>query len=128
MPTEQEPMGSLGAQEVPAMQTMPTPEMQPPAVQEIPGENTPENVQIMIDEANRLSMLVNDILDLSKMKEAAPRLKLETFCLTDLLQETVYHYQKLTAQKQWEISFEKDRRVWVRADQTKISRVIYNFI
>ena len=97
-------------------------------MQEIPGENTPENVQIMIDEANRLSMLVNDILDLSKMKEAAPRLKLETFCLTDLLQETVYHYQKLTAQKQWEISFEKDRRVWVRADQTKISRVIYNFI
>ena len=97
-------------------------------MQEIPGENTPENVQIMIDEANRLSMLVNDILDLSKMKEAAPRLKLETFCLTDLLQETVYHYQKLTAQKQWEISFEKDCRVWVRADQTKISRVIYNFI
>lgn len=35
----------------------------------------------MIDEANRLSMLVNDILDLSKMKEAAPRLKLETFVL-----------------------------------------------
>lgn len=97
-------------------------------MQEIPGENTPENAQIIMNEANRLSVLVNDILDLSKMKEGEPLLKLETFCLTDLLQETVYHYQKLTAQKQWEISFEKDRRVWVKADQIKISRVIYNFI
>ena len=48
MPTEQEPMGSLGAQEVPAMQTMPTPEMQPPAVQEMPTEQEPGDEEIEI--------------------------------------------------------------------------------
>lgn len=35
-------------------------------MRDLPGENTPENVQIIIDEAKRLSVLVTDILDLSK--------------------------------------------------------------
>lgn len=30
-------------------------------MRDIPGENTPENVQIVIDEANRLTGIVNDL-------------------------------------------------------------------
>ena len=36
-------------------------------MRDIPGENTPENVQIVIDEANRLTGIVNDLLDLSQV-------------------------------------------------------------
>ena len=36
-------------------------------MRDIPGENTPENVQVVIDEANRLTTLVNDLLNLSKI-------------------------------------------------------------
>lgn len=32
-------------------------------MQDMPEENTPENVQVIQDEAQRLSLLVNDILD-----------------------------------------------------------------
>ena len=40
-------------------------------MRDLPGENTPENVQIIIDEAERLTNLVNDLLDLSKSKQTA---------------------------------------------------------
>ena len=36
-------------------------------MRDIPGENTPENSQLIVDEAKRLTDLVNDILDFSKM-------------------------------------------------------------
>ena len=36
-------------------------------MRDLPGENTPENIQLIIDEATRLSTLVNDLLDLSKI-------------------------------------------------------------
>ena len=39
-------------------------------MRDLPGENTPENVQIIIDEAHRLTDLVNDLLDLSHCKAA----------------------------------------------------------
>ena len=34
-------------------------------MRDLPGENTPENVQIIIDETEQLTNLVNDLLDLS---------------------------------------------------------------
>ena len=40
-------------------------------MRDIPGENTPENIQIIIDEAARLTTLVNDVLDLSKLQSGS---------------------------------------------------------
>ena len=37
-------------------------------MRDIPGEMTPENMQIVIDETHRLTELVNDLLDLSKLQ------------------------------------------------------------
>ena len=37
-------------------------------MRDIPGENTPENIQIIIDEATRLSSLVSDLIDISKIE------------------------------------------------------------
>lgn len=37
-------------------------------MRDLPGENTPENVQVVIDEAGRLTNLVNDMLDMSKLQ------------------------------------------------------------
>ena len=38
-------------------------------MRDIPGENSAENVQIIIDEAQRLTRLVNDMLDLSSCSQ-----------------------------------------------------------
>lgn len=51
-------------------------------MRDLPGENTPENVQVIIDETNRLTSLVNDVLDLSRLESSTQEMKYEPFNLT----------------------------------------------
>ncbi len=97
-------------------------------MRDLPGENTPENVQIIIDEATRLTNLVNDMLDISKWQSGTQTLNLTTFCLTDAVQQTLKRYNKLTGQDGYTIVFEHSDNVWVTADELRISQVIYNLV
>lgn len=97
-------------------------------MRDIPGENTPENVQVIIDEANRLTSLVNDMLDLSKLQSGAIEIEREDFNLTDAIQDIFERYTKLREQEGYDIQFKADRNAYVSADQIKIGQVIYNFI
>lgn len=51
-------------------------------MRDLPGENSPENVQVIIDEAKRLSSLVNDVLDISKLQSGAQALTITAFNLS----------------------------------------------
>ena len=97
-------------------------------MRDLPGENTPENVQVIIDEANRLTSLVNDMLDLSKLQSGAIEIEREEFCLTDSINQIFTRYAKLREQEGYNISFTADRKAYVYADEIKIGQVIYNFI
>ena len=97
-------------------------------MRDIPGENTPENVQIIIDETKRLSSLVNDILDISKLQSGTQRLERTDFDLTETIREVIGRFSKLTGQEGWTIDFRADEEVMVNADRTRILQVIYNFI
>ena len=92
-------------------------------MRDLPGENTPENVQVIIDEANRLTTLVNDMLDLSKMQSGAQKLSPSFFDLTESVRDILGRYNKLT---DYDIRFTADRDVTVYADELKISQVVYN--
>ncbi len=97
-------------------------------MRDLPGENTPENVQIIIDEANRLTSLVNDVLDISRLQAGTQELALTTFDLTATVREVIGRFSKLTSQDGWKIDFDYDCEVMVEADRTRILQVIYNFI
>ena len=97
-------------------------------MRDIPGENTPENVQVIIDETERLSRLVNDLLDLSKLKAGSRELTRERFNLTEMVGETMSRYDKLTRKDGYRIAFEYDASVEVGADRVMILQVIYNLI
>lgn len=97
-------------------------------MRDLPGENTPENVQIIIDEAKRLTSLVNDILDISKLQSGTQEIVLSEFNLTESVRNMIDRYAKLTEQKGYNISFSSDEDVYVSADAMKISQVIYNLI
>lgn len=97
-------------------------------MRDIPGENTPENVQVIIDEANRLTNLVNDMLDLSKLQSGAIEIEKEDFCLTEAITDIFERYTKLREQEGYNIILKADKNAYVSADQIKIGQVIYNFI
>ncbi|MCH3972342.1 MAG: HAMP domain-containing histidine kinase [Oscillospiraceae bacterium] len=94
-------------------------------MRDLPGENTPENVQIIIDEANRLTSLVNDTLDLSKLQSGTQKVEKTEFDLTETIRHILHRYDKMT---DYVLTFDADREVLVYADELKISQVVYNLI
>lgn len=97
-------------------------------MRDIPGENTPENMQTIIDETERLSELVNGLLDISRLQADAAELMREPFNLTEQMQTSVGRYDKLRSQDGYAVLFEYDRHVFVNADKAMILRVLYNLI
>lgn len=97
-------------------------------MRDIPDENTPENVQVIIDETKRLADLVNDLLDLSKLQAGTRKPKLEVFSLSDTVQAVMARYGKLTERDGYRIELDMDQDVEVRADRTMLLQVIYNLI
>lgn len=97
-------------------------------MRDIPGENTPENVQIIIDETQRLTGLVNDMLDLGKLQAGAHTLTAAPLSLTALVQETLLRYQQLVEREGYRICFSPGEEALVMGDRSKLSQVIYNLI
>lgn len=97
-------------------------------MRDLPGENTPENVQIIIDEAKRLTSLVNDMLDLSKLQSGTQTLNLSVFSLTDAVKQTLRRYHKLVQHEGYQIDFRFEEDIPVSADELRISQVIYNLV
>ena len=97
-------------------------------MRDIPGENSPENLKIIIDEVDRLNVLVNDMLDLSKLSANTAVMHPQIFCVTDNLIEIVDRIQKFNENQGTNIKLQYDQNVEVCADESKIEQVICNFI
>ena len=97
-------------------------------MRDLPEENTPENVQVIIDEAMRLTNLVNDMLDVSKLQAGVMTLNRNVYNLTESISAVMERYQKLKEQDGYRISFEHSDTVYVDADEYKIYQVIYNLV
>ena len=97
-------------------------------MRDIPGENNPENIQVIIDETERLTELVNDVLDLSKIRSGTRKPELETFDLTETVRGVLTRYEKLTEKDNYSINFSANENVLVTADRTMILQVVYNLV
>ena len=97
-------------------------------MRDIPDENTPENIQVVIDETSRLSELVNDMLDLSKIQSGTRKPQLEKFSITEIINDTMNRYEKLTMQDGYVIFVKADEDACIVADRGMILQVIYNLI
>lgn len=97
-------------------------------MRDIPGENTPENVQVVIDESKRLTNLVNDMLDISKLQAGVLEKNASVYNLTESIKSVFERYNKLKEQDGYTINFEYEKDVEVEADEFKIFQVIYNLV
>lgn len=97
-------------------------------MRDIPGEMTAENMQIIIDEAHRLTTLVNDILDLTRLSAGSQALQCETLSLTELVKTTLERYARLRTQEGYDITLEYSREAYIYADKSKLLQVVYNLV
>ena len=97
-------------------------------MRDLPGENTPENMQVIIDETKRLSTLVNAVLELSKARSSAAGGEPVRFDLTQTVRGIMTRYAKLTEQDGYRILFEPKGEAWVIADEVQAQQVLYNLI
>lgn len=97
-------------------------------MRDIPGENNGENLEVILKETNRLSQLVNDALDVSKLQSGNVTLNRNVFCITDSISAIIERISKLTELSGYQIDFESSEQCCVNADEMKISQVIYNLV
>lgn len=97
-------------------------------MRDFPSEVTPENMQIIIDEASRLNSLVNDLLLVSKLQSGTQAFDMKEICLTRVIADTVKRYDALLAHKGYKINFVHDQEIYVIADETRLLQVVYNLV
>ena len=97
-------------------------------MRDIPGENNDENIQIIIDETNRLSNLVTDILDISRLQSGVMKLNLDEFSITDTVKGVLNRYRRLKELEGYKIEFISSENVYINADSIKMSQVVYNLL
>lgn len=91
-------------------------------------EKMNEHLRIIVDETDRLTVLVNDILDLSRMQSNADTLSIEKFDLAEDIKTIVNRYQIIKETEKYIINVEMPDSIMIKADKKKLNQVIYNLI
>lgn len=86
------------------------------------------HLQVIIDETDRLTALVNDILDLSKLESGSQKLELETIDAANWLADIVERYKGISGQMGYHIDFTPDAPKQITCDPAKLERVVCNLI
>ncbi len=88
-----------------------------------------ENLNIIIEEVDRLNLLVTDILELSSIQSNINTLKLEKFDLISVISDIIHRFKIFSLTENFTFELLKDADViTVKADKQKIEQVIYNLI
>ena len=95
---------------------------------DFPAEVTPQQTQTIMDEAKRLTGLVNDVLDVSRLETGRMELNLSAYNLTESLRGTTMRTAELVKNDGYDIRFESGCDAFVRADEIKITQAFYNLL
>lgn len=98
------------------------------AMHDFPQEITQEQTRIIMDETKRLTSLVNDVLDISKLESGALQLNKVSFNLTQSLKSTTLRIAELLKKDGYKLTFNYDSEVIVLADEVNINQVFYNLL
>ena len=97
-------------------------------MRDIPGEATPENLQIIIDESRRLKSLVSEVMDFSQLQSGGVAMEPEPFALTDNVTAIVSRVSKLIEKDGYRIDYVPEEPLWALGDAKRIDQVVYNLL
>lgn len=86
------------------------------------------NLNVIIDESDRLNILVNDILELSKLQANGTNIVKENFDLTKDLQDILKRYEIIKETENYKFILNTPNTAMVNADRKRINQVLYNLI
>lgn len=95
---------------------------------DLPNEKTDENLKVIVDESKRLSLIVNDLLDLSKLNENKITLEFQEFDITECIHEVIKTYDQYLKNEKRSIEFDDREHYWINGDKNRIAQVLHNFI
>lgn len=87
-----------------------------------------ENLNVIIEETDRLNILVGDILSLSKLQANTDSLEIEQFDLRKEIDSILRRYDYLKDTEGYVIKVDVPNEVVISADKNKINQVIYNLV
>lgn len=100
-------------------------------IKEISGddkEKREKHLQVIIDESDRLTGLVNDILSTSKISSGLNELNLKVFNLTELIYGVINKFSYLQEEQGYTIMVDVDPNAYTEGDEEKLYQVVYNLI
>lgn len=100
-------------------------------IRDLSGDNPEKrakHLKIIIDETDRLSSLVTDILDLSKLQAGVTEMHMETFDFSERLSGVISRFDIMKENDGIIIKLEAEDGIRITADATKLEQVVYNLI
>ena len=85
-------------------------------------------IEVILDEANKMSNLTKDLLDLSRLEYGKEELKYEDFSITELAQSTMKKNELLFKEKEIQFELISQKDYIVKADYSRIEQVLTNYI
>lgn len=86
-----------------------------------------DNLNVIIEESDRLNALVNNILELSKSEASMDTLDKENFSINELINKVLHRFDYLK-EEGYSINFVSKKDYIIYADIQKIEQVIYNLV
>jgi len=87
-----------------------------------------DNLNVIIEEADRLNLLVNDLVDLSRLQSNKEEINIEEFDLSLLIKNIIKRYDIYKEKDGYIFELNIPDSIFINADKKKIEQVIYNLI
>ena len=100
-------------------------------IRDLSGDNPEKrekHLQVIIDETDRLTLLVTDILNLSKLESGVMPIELLSFDFSEDLKDIISRFSLLDDMKDYQVKLEAEEGIIINADRQKIEQVVYNLV
>ncbi len=100
-------------------------------IRDLSGDNKEKrekHLKVIIDETDRLTRLVNDMMDLSKIESGIITIEKEKIDFTELATSLIDRIKMSNIEMEHNIEYSIPKELYVLADKTKIEQVLYNLI
>lgn len=100
-------------------------------IRDLSGDNPKKrnaHLQVIINEADRLNVLVTDMLELSRMQSGTMDLKISAFDMKQAVEEVIDPYRILENNEDYDISFNCNDHYMVIGDEDRIKQVVSNLL